>query len=451
MPRPSPSLPPRPTTHAARRGSAIGLLLLPVLLAGMALAQQAAAEQRGAGAALRDSLGGLIDRGGVAVGSPRGAVFVYRPGTYIPASAIKVATAGAALDALGPDYRFKTSFHLDGQRNLWVRGHGDPFLVSEEWALIAKELAKLGAFAQPLNRLMLDATAFSPEIEVDGASDTDNPYDARLGALVANFNTVFLRVDAKGNVTSAEPQTPLTPFAIELGRTQPPGETRINLSLDEQNSARYTAEVVTAIFGRAGARFSGGYGKGRVPAGLAPLLVHRNSRPLTEMIQGMMEYSNNFIANQMLVVMGIERYGEPGTLEQGVRLVDAYLTRKVGLDPRQFHLAEGSGLSRQNRIDLMAMLRAVDAFYPWRHLLRMRGKPPLDGRVKGGTLKGINTLAGFLPTAPGAERRPFVILLNQQRITRDLVYARLVEQFGPPPTALAPAPEPTPVTLVPGR
>ena len=50
----------------------------------------------------------------------------------------------------------------------------------------------------------------------DGLANSLNPYDAALGALVSNFNTVFVRVEAGGRVSSAEPKTPLTPIAERL-------------------------------------------------------------------------------------------------------------------------------------------------------------------------------------------------------------------------------------------
>ena len=62
-------------------------------------------------------------------------------GAFSPASVAKIVTAWLAMEALGGDYRFKTSFYMDKDRVLYVRGGGDPFLVSEEFALIAPLMA----------------------------------------------------------------------------------------------------------------------------------------------------------------------------------------------------------------------------------------------------------------------------------------------------------------------
>ncbi|MGD8557042.1 MAG: D-alanyl-D-alanine carboxypeptidase, partial [Chromatiales bacterium] len=126
----------------------------------------------------------------------------------VPASTIKLVTALAAIDKLGLDYRFTTDFHLDDKKQLWVIGSGDPFMVSEELELVAAALKERGLTA--VNGIVLDGSRYGEDIFVDGRTDTDNPYDAPLSALAANFNTVaFQRKKGKG-LLQAEKQTPLT-------------------------------------------------------------------------------------------------------------------------------------------------------------------------------------------------------------------------------------------------
>ena len=59
---------------------------------------------------------------------------------FVPASVAKIVTAWLAMEVLGGDYRFETRFYLDDKRVLYARGGGDPFLVSEELALLATNL-----------------------------------------------------------------------------------------------------------------------------------------------------------------------------------------------------------------------------------------------------------------------------------------------------------------------
>ena len=56
---------------------------------------------------------------------------------FVPASVTKIVTAWLAMEVLGGDYRFETRFYLDDKRVLYVRGGGDPFLISEELAVLA--------------------------------------------------------------------------------------------------------------------------------------------------------------------------------------------------------------------------------------------------------------------------------------------------------------------------
>src|ERR1700740_3279241 len=59
---------------------------------------------------------------------------------FVPASVTKIVTAWLALQVLGADYRFEPRFYLDARRVLYVHGGGDPFLVSEELAVLAEAL-----------------------------------------------------------------------------------------------------------------------------------------------------------------------------------------------------------------------------------------------------------------------------------------------------------------------
>ncbi len=392
--------------------------------------------------ALRKRLDALLQRGGVIVGENGRTVFTYRsdsgprPASYVPASILKIATALAALHYLGPDYRFRTEVYRQGNR-LYLKGYGDPLLVSEEWRLIAGELRELGQFSSPLGALVLDDTAFAGTLNVDGAVNSLNPYDAPLGALVSNFNTIFLTVAPNGKVTSAEPQTPLTGIGRRLGRGLSPGKHRFNLSARGISGLAHTGELARAIFEEEGARFTARPRPGKAPAGLAPILVHRSSHDLRKVVADLMEFSNNYIANQLVLILALEktmkRKGEPVKFTEGVELLRRYLREEQGLRPEQFHLEEGSGLSRRNRITLEAMLTLTDAFYPWRHLLTPRGKEPFRLPAKTGSLRGVYTLAGYLPAPPGT-RRPFVVMLNQRRHTRGAVVREVWKAFAGHPS-----------------
>jgi D-alanyl-D-alanine carboxypeptidase/D-alanyl-D-alanine-endopeptidase (penicillin-binding protein 4) len=137
---------------------------------------------------------------------------------FVPASVTKIVTAWLAMEVLGGDYRFETKFYLDKDRVLYVRGGGDPFLISEELAPLAKELvAAIGK--EPLTGIVLDASYYPSDLRIPGIEDTTESYDALNSALAVNFNTI--NAVRKGiRVRSAESQTPITPIAIREFRAR---------------------------------------------------------------------------------------------------------------------------------------------------------------------------------------------------------------------------------------
>ncbi len=367
---------------------------------------------------LRLQLAPYVETGGVVVTSGERVLFDLNGGEpLVPASTLKVPTALAAIHHLGTDFRFKTEFYLNSEGDLTIRGYGDPFLVSEEWAIIARELADSGKLPAKVRSLCLDASAYG-DVEIPGLAGSLDPYNARNGALVANFNTVYVAVERGGKVRSAESQTPLTPLARELARGLKAGKHRINISRRPEQPLRYVGELAREFLRRQGIEVAGEVAVcGRAPKGEL-FHTHRGTRPLTEVIEGMMKYSNNFIANQLLLTLGLAVDGEPATLAKGVAVLGRFLEQQVGLDRADFKLAEGSGISRRNVIAPLALAQVVRGFRRHRQLLSETGGVAL----KTGTLTGVYALAGYLPS-----EHPlcFVVLLNQPRNTRDQVLAVL--------------------------
>jgi serine-type D-Ala-D-Ala carboxypeptidase/endopeptidase (penicillin-binding protein 4) len=83
-----------------------------------------------------------------------------------------------------------TRFYLDDKRVLYVRGGGDPFLISEDLAPLATKLvATVGK--KPIAGIVLDASYYPSNLRVPGIEDTDEAYNALIFALAVNFNTVY--------------------------------------------------------------------------------------------------------------------------------------------------------------------------------------------------------------------------------------------------------------------
>jgi serine-type D-Ala-D-Ala carboxypeptidase/endopeptidase (penicillin-binding protein 4) len=90
---------------------------------------------------------------------------------FVPASVAKIVTAWLAMEALGGDYRFETRFYLDDKRALYIRGGGDPFLISEELKPLAAELvAKVGK--APIAGIVLDASYYPSNLRIPASRMT---------------------------------------------------------------------------------------------------------------------------------------------------------------------------------------------------------------------------------------------------------------------------------------
>jgi D-alanyl-D-alanine carboxypeptidase/D-alanyl-D-alanine-endopeptidase (penicillin-binding protein 4) len=323
---------------------------------------------------------------------------------FVPASVTKIVTAWLALEVLGADYRFETRFYLDGDGVLYVRGGGDPFLVSEELEQLASALvAAIGK--QPLRGIVLDASYYPSDIRIPGIEDTDEAYDALNSALAVNFNTISA-IRNGNTVQSAEKQTPITPLAISQFRARgPQGRGRISLAQDPAVGLQYAGELIAAFIERAGGSLKGKISTGAVLEGLQPVYVHRQSRTLSKILTGLLLGSNNYVANQIFLEIGGHRLGGPVSLAKSLQVANEMFA-KHGL-AESIHLEEGSGISRGNRFTARGLAQLLHLFEPHADLLR-RGE---GARFKTGTFSGVRTLAGYAETSEHGRVR-FVIALT---------------------------------------
>ena len=323
---------------------------------------------------------------------------------FVPASVTKIVTAWLAMEVLGGDYRFETRFYLDDKRKLYVRGGGDPFLISEELAPLATGLvAAIGT--KPITGIVLDASYYPANLRIPGIENTGEAYNALNSALAVNFNTVSA-VRSGNKVRSAETQTPITPLAISQFRLRGPnGKGRISLSQDPAVSLHYAGELIAAFIDRAGGSVKGKISTGTVPAGLKPVYVHQQSRTLSQILVELLRASNNYIANQVFLEIGAHRLGGPVSLEKSLRVANEMLAAHGLADA--IHLEEGSGISRDNRFTARGLAKVLELFAPHANLLRGRD----GGMNKTGSLDGVRTLAGYADTASHGRVR-FVISLT---------------------------------------
>jgi D-alanyl-D-alanine carboxypeptidase/D-alanyl-D-alanine-endopeptidase (penicillin-binding protein 4) len=320
----------------------------------------------------------------------------------VPASILKILTSLAAIELLGIEYRFKTEFYIDPDNNLIIKGYGDPLLVSERLGEIG---ARLAIKIHSVNHIVLDDTYFEQLIRIPGRGISSEPYDAPNGALCVNFNTVaFSR--RNGRWVSDEPQTPLLPSVIPIIEASGRSSGRITLVAGQKEALAYTGALFQYFLDQCNITVNGAVKRGQVnPAADRLVWQYQSASNLSQAISKLMAFSNNFIANQMMLVLGAEANGPPASVEKGLTVLRRYYHTTLGLTSGK--IVEASGISRQNRITAAAMMAIVSRFAPHHALMRHKGRQ----FYKTGHLKGIRTRAGYLKSRDGGLYR-FVVMIN---------------------------------------
>ncbi len=352
------------------------------------------------------------DRDAILVADPQGRIVFSKNADLqlVPASTLKIFTALVALHYLGPDYRFVTEFYQDHHSNLKVKGYGDPLLISEALAGIALDLTSIpGIEFNHINDIVLDDSYFKTPIAIPGVNLSNEPYDAPIGALCVNFNTVNFKRSPNGIFVSAEPQTPLLPFVQEKIDASQLDHGRILLSSQRNENTLYSGHLLLYFLKKEAIQFDGRIRTGKVQKDNDKLIFrYVSSFSLMQVISKLFEYSNNFMANQLLITCGAKAYGPPGSLENGVQAASAYAKNILKID--KFRLVEGSGISRKNRMSAASFYKILKVFAPYHFLMRKMGK----AFYKTGTLRGINTRAGYIENKEG-KLYSFVVLINTPR------------------------------------
>lgn len=359
-------------------------------------------------AGIKETIASMAPSGLVLVMDEQGKVLVSQNAdqAFVPASVAKIATAWLAMEVLGRDHRFQTQFYLDKKRVLYVRGGGDPFLISEELALLAPKLLD-ATTTKPFHEIVVDTSYYPQKLSIPGIEDNDESYNALNSALAVNFNTIHAVRKGK-TIRSAEKQTPITPLAISQFRARgPKGRGRISLAQEDPSvSALYAGELLAAFIKKSGGSVDGKISIGSVPSNLAPVYVHRQSRALPEILTSMLLGSNNYITNQVFLEIGAHRLGGPVSLEKSLQEARKILAKHGLVKP--IRLVEGSGISRENKFTAGGLAKLLHHFAPHANLLR---KTKAGSRYKTGSLSDVRTLAGYAQTSKHGMVR-FVISLG---------------------------------------
>ena len=378
------------------------LLILSVLtLPGMGISRAAAEKEF-------DQLKALLGpHDSIVVADPAGRILVSKnpDKKLVPASILKILTSLTAFHYLGTEYRYPTEFYLDRESNLKIKGFGDPLLTSEIVDQISRHLAAVLENPAGIRNLIIDESFFTRPLTIPGISSTSQPYDAPNGALCVNFNTVYFTRTPSGYI-SAEAQTPLLPFAENRIRALHLKSGRYVLSRVANENAIYAGKLFRYFLQRHGVHFSGTVMEGLVnPAEDRLIYRHVSPFPLSQVVEKLLRYSNNFTTNQLFISSGIQALGPPGNLAKGLMALQHYASNILGIE--NMSLVEGSGISRRNRISANEMLIILEKFKPHHQLMRKKDCE----YYKTGTLIDIRTRAGYID-AGDHRLYSYVVMIN---------------------------------------
>ena len=266
------------------------------------------------------------------------------------------------------------------QGDLFIRGSGDPSLVSEDlWRLVA-DLSGAG-IKRITGNIAIDDGYFD-EVRIGPAFDQKNEdyaFRAPAGAVSVNYNAVAVHV-RPGEKDGAAPRVvvePASPYFTVVNNAKTTNKVKTDLTINTREAEGHTEIVVAGnikkstgevmehrrvvhpdlyvgwsvreLLIKRGIKVGGQVVRGAVPAQGARQLAYHLSPPLGVIVRDVNKTSNNFMAEQLLKTLGAEKVGRPGTWPKGVQAVSQFL-ESIGIAPSAYKLTNGSGLYDADRL-----------------------------------------------------------------------------------------------------
>lgn len=393
-----------------------------------------------------------------------------------PASCQKLLTSAAALDILGPDYRYKTSLGYRGKiekgvlkGDLYIIGSGDPTLGS--WRFdSAKEDVLLHRWVSATTRaginqfegnIMVDDSHWETQVLPGGWiwEDIGNYYGAGSWGLNWHENQYDLRIKpgaAEGDtalvIAPAEELEILN--RADLVRTGAPG------SGDHANIYMFPYSPVAVVTGTVPLQKEAFVIAGAIPVppryagillgealtkngivqhpkdvkmsleflldkkkmGHPDRIIDTYFSPSLDSINyWFLRKSINLYGEALIKTMAYEKTGT-GSTEKGVAIVRNFWSGH-GIEPSAIHLMDGSGLSPQNRVTTDALVKVLQyaRTRPW-YPDFYAALPEINGmKMKSGAIGGVRSYAGYQVAADGREYAFSVIVNNYDGSATEVV------------------------------
>jgi D-alanyl-D-alanine carboxypeptidase/D-alanyl-D-alanine-endopeptidase (penicillin-binding protein 4) len=382
---------------------------------------------------------------------------------FIPASNLKLLLAAAALQQLGANYRIRTSIYGTDQGLLRLVGRGDPSLTDVQLTALARQLKLTGV--RQLTYLAIEGDRTDDIINPDWEwGDIQADYGAPIGSLIINQNAVTLQLlpqqigqplrlvwtdpMAATQWQSVDNQSvtvkPGEPTEVKLNRDLSgilhlSGQLSINsppesVSLAVINPAENFVQHLRRVLLIAGIKDN----SDRVRLNIvevqkqlanAPEIAAINSPPLSQLLVEANLNSNNLYAEALLRTLGSKVNSLDSNSQTGLIAAKQALTN-LGVDPKGYVMADGSGLSRHNLVSPDAIAQTLSAMASSPYAAVYRASLPVAGvsgtllnrlkntpaqgvvSAKTGTMSGVLALSGYI-NAPNYEPLVFSIIVNQ--------------------------------------
>jgi D-alanyl-D-alanine carboxypeptidase/D-alanyl-D-alanine-endopeptidase (penicillin-binding protein 4) len=393
-------------------------------------------------------------------------------GALMPASTLKVVTAAAVLTTLGPEARLVTRvdttapIDADGvvAGDLVVEGAGDPVLATEEysrWVYPARPRTPLEALADDVvdsgvrrvqGGLLGITDRFPGPAEPEGWPERYfSSFDARYSSgltVDAGLRTIVTYPEAEdddgdegdadeGDADEGDGEGDADPGDEDADDEQPdpedlgPPDVRIDHAPDP---ALHTLEELLRLLEERDVEVVGGASVGAVRPRTIGRVGRVASPPMEELLRFAVQRSDNQMTDGLFRVVGRARTGE-GSWDQGERALKQVLDR-LGVEHDDAVFADGSGLSREDRLTPRMLIELDRAMYATRHaevwsslMAEMGESGTLSERLTGtvaqgrfvgktGTLRDVTALMGAILDEQGEPRYHLAVLANADSQSR---------------------------------
>jgi len=344
----------------------------------------------------------------------------------VPGSLMKLFIVAAVLDMDSKEkIQMNTIVACDGlifegklRGSLYLKGSGNAFLSERDMESAAEEI-----FSRGIKEITGNIIADDSLFDIKGwNSYYQGPAYVSPGSLGLDLHTI----NVFGRPPNIKVEPPNDDVKVSFVPDRKPGIRQIDDLTYEirgeisesgifkkrfalQDPATYAALTFKTLLREKGINLKGTVRRGETPPH-ATEIFRIKAKDLREIIKDTNNNSLNVVAENLLLLIGAKRFGSPGTVQKGIKAVYEFIS-EIDLLPSEVSLADGSGLSPDNRItseQLVIFLKKVsetrwfNAF--WESLPRVG----IDGtlkkagyvnehiRAKSGQLNGVYCLAGYI-------------------------------------------------------